>query len=104
MGIKRNEAHALYVTRPLADGHPDIAAHELAAKAVGRSGAVEAILDDVLSCIGRAVHVPEGRKNAAVVGCGPLPGSMRRLRERDWECVGIEPLTDFVESACDSLD
>ena len=97
------EARRIYANRPLASGHPDIAERELPVKTEGCSGDVDEAIDDVLSCVCRAVDAHAGGQRAAVIGCGPLPGSVRLLGEHGWTCVGVEPVEAFVLNARDYL-
>lgn len=99
MGIAGNRAHALYSARPFAAGHPAIEAHELDAKTARHREDAHETVDDVLACVRRAVGVPRTRGTAAVVGCGPLPRSVRRLAELGYESVGVEPVGEFVANA-----
>lgn len=99
MAITGQQAHVLKDTGPLAKGQPEILAREFTVMVAGHSGAVDAVVDDVLSCLRRAVTLPEGSMSVAVVGCGRLPGSVRRLSELAWACVGIESLSEFAASA-----
>lgn len=34
-----------------------------------------------------------------MIGCGPLPQSVRRLAELGWDSIGVEPVGEFVTSA-----
>jgi len=98
-----NEARDLYGTRPLTAGHPDIESRELAAQAAAFAADADVTVDDIIACVGRAVTLDDTQKTAAVVGCGPLPGTVKRLGELGWRCVGIEPVADFAASARDYL-
>lgn len=53
-------------------------------------------VDDILTYIGRAVDISTSKKHAVVVGCGPLPYSVKRFGELGWVCVGIEPIRSMV--------
>src|SRR5450759_744728 len=97
------EAQRIYDSRPLASGHPHIAERALAVKVSVGSDTADETTDDVLSCVRRAVDVGASRQRAAVIGCGPLPGSVRRLHELGWTSVGVEPVDDFVVHARDHL-
>lgn len=107
--MKKEEARCLYSTRPLAAGHPDIAARALATKNRRNlllshdSSVYHETIDDVLAYMRRAVDMSSSPKRMAVVGCGPLPRSVKRLGELGWECVGIEPVSNFVSQARDYL-
>lgn len=107
--MKKKEVRCLYSTRPLSAGHPDIEARELATK-IGEgygdshdSSVYYETIDDVLAYMRRAVDMSSSPKRVAVVGCGPLPRSVKRLGELGWECVGIEPVSNFVSQARDYL-
>jgi len=39
------------------------------------------------------------RKRIAIVGCGPRPEPLRILRERGFEVLGVEAVTDFLDAA-----
>lgn len=41
----------------------------------------------------------EQRKKIMIVGCGPRPEPLRLLRERGFDALGVEPVTDFAEAA-----
>ena len=102
MAIRRSKARALYVERPLADGHADIEARALCVKS-GASPRPNLTVNTLLKLIGRAVDLPTGQKTAAIVGCGPVPAAVRRFAELGWSCVGIEPVDEFVSSAREYL-
>ena len=102
MAIKRSKARALYAERPLADGHPDIEARALCVKSEA-SPRPNLTVDTLLKLIGRAMDLPIDQKTAAIVGCGPVPTTVKRFTELGWSCVGVEPVDEFVSSAREYL-
>lgn len=107
--MNKKSSHYFYSTRPLSACHPDIEAHELATKiGEGAGGSHDSsvyheTIDDVIAYMKRAVDISSSPKRVAVVGCGPSPESLKRLGELSWECVGIEPVGEFVSHARDYL-
>jgi SAM-dependent methyltransferase len=102
MSISDRDARAIYAGRPFAQGHPDIEAHELRAKAALRDAHPDEAsqpVDSILACLGRAVSLTESGRRAVVVGCGPFPTTVERLRELGWDCVGVEPVPELASSA-----
>ena len=87
---------SLYHNRPLAAGHPDIQSHELAAKLQQPANCSSERTEDILTYVGRAVDLSKCARRAAVVGCGPTPMRVQRLAEFGWDCVGVEPVREFV--------
>lgn len=103
MSISAERAQQLYRSRPFAAGHPAIEARSLEAKTLSRRASLSGPpdeIDDVLGCLSRAVALPESPREAAVIGCGPFPDTVGRLTELGWTCRGIEPVEEFVTSAC----
>jgi SAM-dependent methyltransferase len=108
MSVSSRDTRAIYDNRPLAEGHPDIEAYELHAKAAHREAhpdpAVARSVDGILTCLGRAIRIAERPKKALVVGCGPFPTTCERLVELGWDCLGLEPVEEFAASAREYLE
>lgn len=91
---------AMYADRKLADGVPDAAqvAHEIFVdrhKDVPESGLDR--IDRRIGYLSRLMHRP-GDANMLVVGGGPVPAMIVRLRELGYIAVGVESVTSFVQS------
>jgi ubiquinone/menaquinone biosynthesis C-methylase UbiE len=106
MSISDREARVIYDGRPLAQGHPDIEAHELRAKAAQRDSSLSERsepVDVILACLGRAISLTETERKVVVVGCGPFPTTVERLSDLGWDCVGVEPVKELASTAREHL-
>lgn len=101
--------HDLYKQRYLSNGYPELNSlgvdyfkKRQKARTVQDHEAVEYILDVIL-CVENLVDLTHQSKDALVVGCGPSPIIMRVLRQRSYNVVGIDILSEFVTEAADYL-
>jgi len=102
MSIDSRRARELYANRCLESGHPEIEIRRLAAKADARHRQPDKgfeSVDSILACVVRAASLPARERTAVVVGCGPFPTSVRRLRDIGWACVGVEPVEEYADAA-----
>jgi len=95
----------LYANRRLTEGFPNL--DRLAIDYFVKS---QTERDDdgsrVLGLIGlmdRLIPLPPGAA-MAVIGCGPVPRTLKVLREQGYNAVGVEPIPEFVERASEFLD
>ncbi|HEX8263165.1 MAG TPA: class I SAM-dependent methyltransferase [Allosphingosinicella sp.] len=91
----------LYEGRKLAQAYPDldaIATEHFAATPMGAG-----TIADTLEIIERLVDLPETSKSVAIVGCGPLPASLKAIQGLGYDAVGVEPVPGFVATAREFL-
>lgn len=94
---------AHYDTRKLTEGYP--ALDRLAEKFIEDQRARD---DDsrrllhLIDLLGRLVDMSPGRA-ISVIGCGPVPQTIRVLRDRGHLVTGVEPIPAFVDSAAEYL-
>lgn len=87
----------LYDGRKLAEAYPgleDMANAHFTTHPMGVEGVAE-----TMTILSRITDLPAGNRNVALIGCGPLPYSLKTLADMDYDVVGIEPVPAFVESA-----
>lgn len=90
----------LYRDRPLADGYPDLgklcAAYfvPLVTGAADDRPRFERVLLYLNRLIGRL-----DSPTACVLGCGPVPQTLRILKGKGWRVTGVEPIEGFVQRA-----
>jgi ubiquinone/menaquinone biosynthesis C-methylase UbiE len=95
----------LYKERKLSEGYPNL--DELAVDYFVRTQSERP--DDtarvlrVLKLIDRLIAIPSGA-SVCVIGCGPVPQTLKVLRESGHRAVGVEPIPEFVERARKFLD
>lgn len=100
----RSLMEEIYGKRKLSEGHPDN--HRFDLDTYVRS--VQARPDDrprierMLTYMGRLKDLSRVR-NTLVLGCGPLPATVKILRDKGFNSVGIEPVRSFVEKAREFL-
>jgi len=89
--------------RKLSDGFPDLERLAFEQYNAGQ-GAVDlsAKLDRLLHLIERLIPLGPG-SSACVLGCGPVPQTMRTLLDRGLAATGVEPVVSFVERANEYL-
>lgn len=59
-------------------------------------------IDRILTLVDRLIPIPAGSA-ACVIGCGPVPQTLKVLRERGLNAVGVEPIPGFVAQACEYM-
>ena len=94
----------LYENRPLTEGYPDLdqLAVDYFSKAQVQRGGDGVRINDIVTLIGRLIPLrPDA--SMCVVGCGPVPYTLKVLRDRGFRAVGIEPIPGFVEKAREFL-
>ncbi|HKP87282.1 MAG TPA: class I SAM-dependent methyltransferase [Blastocatellia bacterium] len=94
----------MYLSRKLAEAHPGMErlALERFIATLESQGDETARIERLLARLNRLVDL-SGRKSAVVLGCGPRPQTVRFLAEKNFDVVGVEPVTSFVRSACEYL-
>lgn len=87
----------LYEGRKLAEAYPGLetmANEHFTTHPMGVEGVAE-----TLTILSRITHLPPGNNKIGLIGCGPLPYSLKTLAEMNYDVIGIEPVPGFVESA-----
>ncbi|MFN3388349.1 MAG: class I SAM-dependent methyltransferase [Allosphingosinicella sp.] len=87
----------LYEGRKLAEAYPGLetmANEHFTTHAMGVEGVAE-----TMTILSRITDLPAGNNKVALVGCGPLPYSLKTLVGMGYDVVGVEPVPGFVESA-----
>src|SRR5687768_7404963 len=94
----------LYEKRKLSEGYPNL--EELAVDYFVRAQSErpddKARILRVLKLIDRLIAIPGGA-SMCVIGCGPVPRTLRVLRESGYRAYGVEPIPGFVERAREYL-
>lgn len=94
----------LYKERKLADGYPGLA--ELAFRRYTetlRKGANEALdIRELVTWCNRLIDLG-AQRSVLVLGCGPMPQSIKALLDEGYDVLGVEPVTSFVYSAREYL-
>jgi SAM-dependent methyltransferase len=60
-------------------------------------------VERVLALIDRLIPLSAGC-TTCVIGCGPVPQTLKVLRARGFNAIGVEPIPGFVTQACEYLD
>ena len=94
----------LYEKRKLSEGYPNL--DELAVDYFVRVQSERpddtARILRVLKLIDRLIAIPDGA-SMCVIGCGPVPRTLKVLREAGYRAVGVEPIPEFVARAREFL-
>ncbi|MBM4352334.1 MAG: class I SAM-dependent methyltransferase [Deltaproteobacteria bacterium] len=101
----KHERHrdVLYSNRRLSDGYPDLERLGVEWFEAQLSGTDRTwFVDRLVGRLSRLMDVTPPRR-IAVVGCGPNPQTVRRLRELGHDAVGVEPVAGSVEAAVEYL-
>jgi 2-polyprenyl-6-hydroxyphenyl methylase/3-demethylubiquinone-9 3-methyltransferase len=87
-----------YIERKLSHGYPDIdvIAHETFTQSL-EARAVNDRLERHLTYLHRLVDVRRGC-HILVLGCGPRPVTLKKLKEMQFDAVGVEPVPSFVQA------
>ncbi len=95
----------MYANRRLAQGYPDLdrLAFDKFSDTVKRRPDDTPRLETLLKYLSRLVDL-DRRLDVTVIGCGPLPQTVRFLRDKGHAVVGVEPVPSFVASANQYLD
>jgi SAM-dependent methyltransferase len=94
--------HSLYVSRPLAEGYPDLEQRGVEAFSGAQNpGTVE--IATITQSLARLVDVSIGSRAMLVVGCGPKPHAIQQLRTLGYLARGVEPVQGLLKSARDFL-
>ncbi len=90
----------MYSRRRLADGYPglDRLAFDQFSEVLDKHGDESPRMNSLLTRLNRLVDLDRVR-DIVVVGCGPQPQTIRFLKQRNYEVVGVEPVPLFVEAA-----
>lgn len=92
----------LYEVRKLSEGYPNL--DELAVDYFVRTQSDRpddtARILRVLKLVDRLIAIPSGA-SMCVIGCGPVPRTLKVLRESGYRAVGVEPIPEFVTRARD---
>ena len=91
----------LYANRKLVQGHPDLerlAFEKYMALLDEEEPASRSSVETLLKWLDRLVDLNE-YKNVLVLGCGPRPLEVKALLQRNYNAVGVEPVSSFVRSA-----
>jgi ubiquinone/menaquinone biosynthesis C-methylase UbiE len=89
--------HNLYENRRLTELHPDLDRLALEKyKALLQSrGDSTSSFERLLRRLNRVVKL-NGNENVLVVGCGPVPKTLKFLLAKSYNAIGIEPVSSFV--------
>lgn len=93
-----------YATRRLCEGYADLdrLAVEYFVDSQSRKPDDTPRVDRILKLIDRLIPLPD-EATACVIGCGPVPQTLKVLRARGLKAVGIEPIPGFVAQACEYM-
>ena len=93
-------AGRMYAGRVMRDGYPqlDKLADEYFADVHARIENESERLASLLSRLARLAPIRPGAQ-MAIIGCGPVPQSIRLLSERGYRVTGVEPIPSFVRRA-----
>jgi ubiquinone/menaquinone biosynthesis C-methylase UbiE len=91
----------LYANRKLSEGYPDL--ERLGVDAYSHSQVTTSYAPEVVRCIERLIDVDHGARTVLVIGCGPMPHSVKRLLDAGYDAAALEPLAAYVQSARDFL-
>jgi SAM-dependent methyltransferase len=94
----------LYEKRPLTEGYPDLdkLAVDYFSNAQLQRGDDGVRVNDIVTLIGRLIPLPPDA-SMCIVGCGPVPHTLKILRDRGFHAVGVEPIPGFVAKAREYL-
>ncbi len=95
---------SFYRQRRLAEGYPDLPklAHEkFSAMIEKRKDDLERI-ENLLGYLNRLIDVSCGKK-ILVLGCGPKPQAIQIFLEKNYDVIGVEPVSLHVQSANEYL-
>jgi SAM-dependent methyltransferase len=97
---KRTDLEALYASRKLSEGYPDL--ERLGSNVqTHNQGAQDELLytPAFMRCMDRLIDLNQGLKTVLVTGCGPRPYAMKWLLENGYDAAGLEPVPCSVDSA-----
>jgi len=87
----------LYKGRYLCERYPDL--EKLGVEYYTKHQETETRFSEIMACINRLINTSSGLNTACVIGCGPNPSSVKKLLEKGFDTVGIEPVPGFAEAA-----
>lgn len=94
----------LYQNRKLTEGYPnldDLAVDYFVRVQTERQDDT-ARIRRIVTLINRLIEIPSGA-SMCVIGCGPVPQTLKVLRESGYHAVGVEPIAEFVAHARDFI-
>ncbi len=98
----------IYSNRLLSAGYPDLEklAVEYKTAEGSHSGAAEEShvnINQLMRCLEKLVDISQGLRTVLVIGCGPIPWTIKTMLDRGYEVVGIEPVAMSAAAAREFL-
>lgn len=95
----------IYKDRFLSEGYPNL--EKLSSENfTGHQGTADSYdrIGGLLRKINRLIDLSTGQRNILVIGCGPVPETVKHLIDLGYDAKGIEPVASFASSAAKYLD
>jgi SAM-dependent methyltransferase len=102
--VTSRAATQIYGDRKLAQGHPGLegSGPEHFIETMRRMPDDRPRIERLLTYLNRLIDVPAGA-SVCVLGCGPVPQTLKIVLEQGYKAVGIEPVPEFVTNANEYL-
>ena len=106
--MKSKDFPSLYKNNVLSKGYPDLKKlyvefKEASEKKHGFSGSQKEEKPLIITLAPRLIDFNKLPRTVLIVGCGPKPTTIRKLRDMGYDAKGIEPVQGFVDLAKEYL-